>query len=124
MELVYQPAYAASGLTLLIAFCSSTSIRRLILGKQCTKLDYHDAVAYEDEDGVASEESIAQFSNKAQFITIFALAFAALGLSAADAIFTVVHRDLNLAHSGTPLLGVFLLFPSWVNIYAHSLGLN
>ena len=115
MELVYRPDDAAIGLTIWIALYSLPSIRTLAVGAWRVKNPNRDGILYRDEDGIASEDSMARFSNTAQFITIFIFALSALSLSIADAIFTVVKEDFEFLRSGASLLGIFLLVPAWVS---------
>ncbi|KAM0256050.1 hypothetical protein ACHAQJ_005249 [Trichoderma viride] len=114
MASIYQPDYAALALAILIALLSIPFFRRLVPGSKYAKNLHQDGIAYEDEDGAASEESIAQFSNKAQFIALFVIALLAIALSGADAIFTAVKQEFEFARSGVPLLGIFLLVPGWI----------
>ena len=122
MGLVYQPDYAASGLAFLIALCSLPSLRRLVQGSRYAKRPHQDGLVYEDEDGAASEDSMARFSNRAQFITIFIIALLALALSVADAIVTAVQQEFEFARSGTPVFGMFLLVPAWVSPHGRGSG--
>ncbi|KAH6603669.1 P-loop containing nucleoside triphosphate hydrolase protein [Trichoderma cornu-damae] len=114
MGLVYQPDFAASGLALLIVLCSLPFLRRLVSGSRHAKNLHQDGLPYEDEDGVASEDSTAQFSNKAQFVTIFVITLLAIAVSGADAIFTAVQQGFEFGRSETCLLGIFLLVPAWI----------
>jgi hypothetical protein len=122
MGLDYQPDYAASGLAFLIALCSLPSLRRLVQGSRYAKSPHQDGLVYEDEDGAASEDSMARFSNRAQFITIFIIALLALALSVADAIVTAVQQEFEFARSGTPVFGIFLLVPAWVSPHGRGSG--
>ena len=122
MEFVYRPDDAALGLTILIVLYSLPSIRTLAVGGWRAKNPNHDGLLYEDEDGVASEDSMARFSNTAQFITIFILSLLALGVSIGEAIFTAVHEDFEFTRSGVPLLGIWLLVPAWVSKHDRRLG--
>jgi hypothetical protein len=115
MELVYRQGDATLGLTILIVLYSLPAIRTLAVGGWRAKNTNRNGLMYEDEDGVASKESMARFSNKAQFVTIFTIAVLALGLSIAEAIFTVVEQDFEFARSGVPLLEILLLVPGWVS---------
>ncbi|KAH8129144.1 hypothetical protein FP744_10005119 [Trichoderma asperellum] len=108
-----QPDYVASGLAILIALLSIPFIRKLVTGRRNTKNLYQDGTTYEDIDGVASEDSAAQFSNKRQFIAIFTISLLAIAISGANAIFTAVQQGLDISRSAVPLLGIFLLVPAW-----------
>jgi hypothetical protein len=114
MGSLYQPDYVASGLAILIVLLSIPFIRQLVNGSRKAKNLPQDGIKYEDEDGVASEESAAQFSNKRQFIAIFIITVLAIAISIADAIFTAVQQGLDFSHSAVPLLGLILLVPAWV----------
>lgn len=124
MELVYRPDDAALGLTILIALYSLPAIRTLAIGGWRAKNPNRDGILYEDEDGVASDDSIGRFSNTPQFIAIFIFALSALGLSIADAIFTAVREDFESVRSGVSLLGIFLLVPAWVGHHYRILGIQ
>ncbi|KAL7946055.1 P-loop containing nucleoside triphosphate hydrolase protein [Trichoderma barbatum] len=113
MRLTYQPDYAASGLALLVTLYSLPYLQRLVVITRA-KNRQQDGLMYEDEDGAANEDSIARFSNKAQFITIFIIALSAIAISGADAIFTAVQHEFTFGRSGVPLLGIFLLVPAWM----------
>jgi hypothetical protein len=114
MGSISQLDYVALGLAILIALLSLPFFQKLIRSRYAKNL-HQDGIAYEDEDGVASEDSVAQFSNKAQFITIFIINILAIALSFADAIFTAVQQDFKFTRSGVPVMGIFLLVPSWVS---------
>lgn len=122
MGTFYRPDYAASALAFLIALLSIPFLRRLTPGRGYAKNPHQDGLVYEDEDGAASKDSMAQFSNKAQFIIIFIITLVALALSGADAIFTAVQQDFEYGRSGIPLLGVFLLVPAWVSRHDRRSG--
>lgn len=115
MGSLYQPDYWASGLAILIALLSIPFIRKLVTGNRNTKNLNQDGITYEDDDGVASEESAAQFSNKRQFIAIFIITLLAIAVSVADAIFTAVQQGFDFSRSAVPLLGITLLVPAWVS---------
>lgn len=115
MGSLYQPDYVASGLAILIALLSIPFIRKLVTGNRNAKNLNQDGITYEDDDGVASEESVARFSNKRQFIAIFIITLLAIAVSGADAIFTGVQQGFDFSRSAVPLLGIFLLVPAWVS---------
>ena len=117
MGLVYTPDYAAAGLTLLIAVLSFPSLQKLVKSRAHAIQRRQDERIYEDEDGAASEDSVARFSNKAQFITIFVINVSAIVLAGADAIFTAVQHEFAFSNSNVPLLGISLLVPAWVSLY-------
>ncbi|PTB66969.1 P-loop containing nucleoside triphosphate hydrolase protein [Trichoderma citrinoviride] len=114
MGLVYTPDYAAAGLTLLIAVLSFPSLQKLVKSRVHPQQRRQDGRIYEDEDGVASEDSIARFSNKVQFIAIFVINVSAIILAGADAIFTAVQHGFTFSGSDVPLLGISLLVPAWI----------
>ena len=114
MGLIPREEDVAIVLAVLIFFLTIPSARSLAAGKWRVKIPNHDRALYEDEDGVASTESQAKFSNKLQFILIFAFAVIGLGLSIADAIFTAVQDMSSTASTKSRLVVLFLLVPSWV----------
>lgn len=114
MGSLYQPDYVASGLAILIALLSIPFLRKLVTGSRNAKALNQDGITYEDVDGVASQDSAAQFSNKRQFIAIFIITVLAIAISGAEAIFTAVQQGFDLSRSAVPLLGISLLVPVWV----------
>lgn len=118
MRLDYDPEYAVAGLAFLVALCSFPYLRRLRVITRA-KNPQQDGLTYEDEDGAANEDSIARFSNKAQFIAIFVIALLAIALSCAAAIFTAVNHKFEPGYSGIPLLGSWWLFFAWVSFHGR-----
>lgn len=121
MGVILQPDYAAAALTLIIAVLSFSSLQKLVVNSRAQQRR-QDGRIYEDEDGAASEDSIARFSNKVQFIIIFAINISAIVLAGAEAIFTAVQNGFAIAGSDMPLLGIYLLVPAWVSFYRRALG--
>lgn len=115
MELMHRHGDAALALTLLVVLYSLPAIRALAVGGWATRNPHRDGLMYEDEDGVATKESMARFSNKAKFVTIFTIVVLALGLSITEAIITAVQQDFDIARSDVPLLEIVLLVPAWVS---------
>ncbi|KAL7819928.1 P-loop containing nucleoside triphosphate hydrolase protein [Trichoderma gracile] len=113
MGVVFQPDHAAIALTSIIAVLSFASLRKLAVNSRAQQRR-QDGRIYEDADGAASEESKAQFSNKTQFIIIFAINIVAIVLAGADAIFTAVQHGFAFPGSRVPLLGIYLLVPAWI----------
>ena len=72
----------------------------------------NEEVLYKDEDGTATEESMAKYSTKAQFASISVAAGVGLAVSFAVAVFATVRRG-NLS-SNLRLIQLWLLFPAWV----------
>jgi hypothetical protein len=115
MFLAPQLEDVAIALIIFIFIFTIPSIRSLAKGNwRLKKNPNHDQALYEDEDGAASKESVDQFSNKLQFIIIFAVVLIGLGLSIADTVFTTIRKQSSTASSGPHLVGIFLLFPAWV----------
>jgi hypothetical protein len=117
MRLAPQLVDLAITLTIFIFVFTIPSIRSLAKGNWRVKNPNHDQALYEDEDGAASTESTDQFSNKLQFIFIFAVALIGLGLSIVDAVFTTIQTNSQTASSSPHLVGIYLLFPAWVSIH-------
>ncbi|KAL7911960.1 P-loop containing nucleoside triphosphate hydrolase protein [Trichoderma velutinum] len=114
MRLGYDPENAVAGLALLVALCSFPYLRRLRVIARA-KNPQQDGLTYEDEDGAANEDSIARFSNKAQFIAIFVIALSSIALSCAAAIFTAVQNDPQGYYSAAiPILGSWCLLFAWI----------
>ena len=95
----------------LTAVFTLPSISRLAKRPWRVKTTNDDGI-YEDEDGKATKESMAKFSNKAQFAVIFAAASIGLAVSFALAIFATVRRETSF--SDLCLTQLWLLFPAWV----------
>jgi hypothetical protein len=120
MRLAPQLVDLAIALTIFIFLFTVPSIRSLAKGNWRVKNPNHDQALYEDEDGAASTESTDQFSNKLQFILMFAVALIGLGLSIADAVFTTIQTNSRTASSGPHLVGIYLLFPAWVRSHSST----
>jgi hypothetical protein len=101
-------SYAAFVLT---ALFTVPSISRLAKRPWRVKTANDDGID-EDKDGVATEESMAEFSNKVQFVVIFAATGIGLALSFALAVFATVRRENSF--SELCLTQLWLLFPAWV----------
>jgi hypothetical protein len=114
MDLVPHLEDVALALTILIFLFSISSIRTLAKGNWRVKNPNHDQALYEDEDGAASTESAEKFSNKVQFVTIFAVASTGFGLSIADAIYSAVLKRSRTQITHPYLIEIFLLVPAWV----------
>jgi hypothetical protein len=116
MKYALQPDELALGLTIVIAAFTVPSVQKLIKAKDWrVKNPNHDDAVYEDEDGVATRESMSQFSNKTQFIIIFTAILAGVAISVADAVFTAVEERFIFNQPELPLLGLWLLVPAWVS---------
>lgn len=105
----------ASGLTILIALSTIPSIRTLANGGWRVKSPNHAGAIFEDVDGAATPDSIAEFTNTPQFITIFVLTLLGLGISIADAIFTAVQESFEFGRPGIPIFGLWLLVLDWAS---------
>lgn len=71
---------------------------------------------YEDEDGVATEESMAHFSTKRQFVVIFFAAPIGIAASFGLAVWATV---LKPSFSDLIIVQLWLLFASWVRVPDH-----
>jgi hypothetical protein len=113
----FKPDELALGLTIVIALWTLPSIRSLSKAQANWRVKNPnlDDKLYEDEDGTATEDSMAQFSNKTQFVIIFVVTLAGLAISIADAIFTAVKENFVFKRSGASLLTIWLLTPAWVS---------
>ncbi|KAH8588532.1 ABC bile acid transporter [Bisporella sp. PMI_857] len=72
----------------------------------------NETALYEDEDGVATEESMARFNTKWHFRGIFAVVGAGLITSLGTAIAVAVRK--NVGYPDLALAQLWLLFPSWI----------
>lgn len=102
--------YASAILTALFTI---PSIRRLAKSSSRVKGANQDAV-YEDVDGAATEESMAEYSTKGAFIAIFIAATLGLATSFAEAVYSTIERR-HFTSSRLPLTQVWLLFTIWVS---------
>jgi hypothetical protein len=96
----------------LVAFLSLSSLWRLARAP-CRVHTPPPPSLYEDVDGVATEESMARFSTKRQFIAIFTAAPVGIAVSFALAVWATVLRD---SFSQLCVVQLWLLFASWVGI--------
>lgn len=115
MAVALKPDELAVALVILIAFFTVPSVRTLVKKSWWTQPPKYENDLYEDADGVATKESMAQFSNKTQFIFIFIFALVGLAIAIADAIFTAVREGFNFQRSGVPLVAIWMLAPAWVS---------
>lgn len=69
---------------------------------------------YEDEDGVATEESMARFSNRRLYTLILAISVLGLATSFTTAVSAAVRRGNDFEKFC--LVQLWLLFASWVNL--------
>lgn len=69
---------------------------------------------YEDEDGVATPESMSRFSVKKHFIAIFAVVALGLAVSFAGAVFGSVRLRSHEFLGNLLITQLWLLFPAWV----------
>lgn len=69
------------------------------------------AALYEDEDGIATEESMQRFSSKQQFVVVFFAAAVGIAASFGLAVWATVQKDVVPDIAITQL---WLLFASWV----------
>jgi hypothetical protein len=115
MQLAVEADNIASGLAILIVLFTIPSIRTLVEGGWRVKSPNHAGATYEDLDGAATPDSIAEFTNKPQFITIFSLVLLGLGISLADAIFTTVQEGFSFGRPGIPSFSLWILVIAWVS---------
>jgi hypothetical protein len=108
------PDDAATAVTVLVALLTIPSLRALVK-RMPAKSPNLDCELYGDEDGVASEESTATFSNTTEFIFVFLFTVLGLGVSIADAIYTAVVENFEFKSSEVPLVAIWLLTLSWVS---------
>lgn len=109
MEISIALGEAAIVLFALISLGTLLPARRLFRTRW--KTTTFEDIGYEDEDGAATKDSMAQFSNKRPFIVLFLFALCGLGLSFADLVIATVN-----AHGGKNVaVGIWLLPPAWVS---------
>lgn len=112
-------AYAS---ILFIALSTVPSIRRLTKTLRQVKPP-NDTALYEDEDGVATEESMAKYSTKYSFTVIFGATSLGLAIAFGAAIFASVARENPL--SDLCVTQLWLLSAAWVrkSVRCHPRGL-
>ena len=103
----------------LIALSSITPIVRLIKRPYRVKSANENAI-YEDKDGAATEESMARYTVKTQFIVIYTVAVLGLIESLALAVFATVRKENGF--SELCLTQAWLLFPAWVSGYSNPIS--
>jgi len=110
-------AYAS---VVVIALSSIGSILRLAKRPYRVKVPNENRI-YEDKDGAATEESMARYSAKVQFVVIFIATAVGLLQSLALAVFATVRKENS--YSDLSLTQAWLLFPSWVcNLISKYVG--
>lgn len=97
-----------------IALSSVNAIVRLAKRPFRVKVPNEKAI-YEDKDGAATEESMARYSAKTQFVVIFVAAAVGLLESFAMAVVATVWQK-EYMYSDLSVTQAWLLFPSWVSI--------
>ncbi|KAG0652941.1 ATP-dependent bile acid permease [Hyphodiscus hymeniophilus] len=103
-------ANASYAFFILTAVFSLPSISRIAKRPWRVKTVYEGL--YEDDDGVATEESMSKFSTKGQFAVISGASGLGLAVSFALAVFATVRREKDF--SDLCLVQVWLLFPAWL----------
>jgi hypothetical protein len=99
-----------------IVIFTTPSVWRLAASFRRTKPINVDSI-YQDKDGKATEESMAEFSTKRPFTLIFV--GAALGWAASFALAVFATVDVSVPHDLAP---IWLLFVSWVCIIYSKFG--
>jgi hypothetical protein len=102
-------SYASFILTAIFTF---PSISRL--AKRPWRVKVAKDGVYEDEDGTATEESMAKYSTKPLFALIYGFTSTGLAVSFALAVFATVRRANSFSELCVTQL--WLLFPAWVSI--------
>jgi hypothetical protein len=96
---------------ILTAIFTIPSISRI--AKRPWRVNIANDGVYEDEDGAATEESMAKFSTKRLFAVIYGVTGTGLAISFALAVFATVQRANSF--SELCLTQLWLLFPAWVS---------
>lgn len=105
-----------TALSVLILLFSISSFRSLVKGNW-RKNTNREQILYEDKDGIASLESTKAFSNKLQYIAVFALISSGLGLSIANAVYAFVKQVADTASTDSKLGSDLLLILAWVSCF-------
>lgn len=79
------------------------------------------AALYEDEDGIATEESMQRLSSKKQFTVLFVAAAVGIVASFGLAVWATIRKD---SFSEIAITQLWLLFASWVGGQAFSFCRN
>ncbi|KAM0310141.1 hypothetical protein ACHAO8_008382 [Botrytis cinerea] len=102
---------------ILIGLFTIPTAWRFIRNFKSPRVANHEAL-YEDKDGVATEESMAKYSTKPQFVIIFTSLIVGLLASFGLAVFATVVKD---EFSHWSLTHIWLLFVSWVFVFVQIL---
>jgi hypothetical protein len=105
-------AGAAYASIAIIALSTITSVVSLVKRQRRVKVPNQENDIYEDEDGRATEESMARYSAKTQFVVLFIATAVGLLTSLALPVFATVRKENSF--SDLCLIEVWLLFPAWV----------
>lgn len=108
---VSNAAGAAYASFVIVVLSSISSISRLAKTPYRVKTTNESAI-YEDQDGKATEESMALYTAKTHFIVIFSAAIFGLIESLALAVFATVRKEHS--YTDLSLTEAWLLFPAWV----------
>lgn len=105
---IIQLSYAAPTLIGLFTIPTAWRFARNFKSPKSTN---HEAL-YEDKDGVATEDSMAKYSTKLQFVMIFTSLIVGLLVSFGSAVFATVEKKEGF--SDYCLMQLWLLFVSWI----------
>lgn len=97
---------------ILIGLFTIPTAWRFIRNFKSPRVTNHEAL-YEDKDGVATEESMAKYSTKRQFVIVFTSLTVGLLASFGLAVFATVVKN-EFSHSA--FTHIWLLFVSWVSL--------
>ncbi|THV47194.1 hypothetical protein BGAL_0328g00070 [Botrytis galanthina] len=102
---------------ILIGLFTIPTAWRFIRNFKSPRVTNHEAL-YEDKDGVATEESMAKYSTKRQFVIIFTSLIVGLLASFGLAVFATVVKN-EFSHSA--FTHIWLLFVSWIFVFVQVL---
>lgn len=104
-----------TALVIVIFLFTIPTITSFVKGNWRKNID-REQTLYEDKDGIASPESQAQFSNKWQFIVIFALNAIGLGLSIGNAVYAIVQQKSGDASTDFHVGSNLFMILAWVSL--------
>ncbi|TGO38380.1 hypothetical protein BHYA_0076g00310 [Botrytis hyacinthi] len=102
---------------ILIGLFTIPTAWRFIRNFKSPRVTNHEAL-YEDKDGVATEESMAKYSTKRQFVIIFTSLIVGLLASFGLAVFATVVKN---EFSHWSFTHIWLLFASWIFVFVQVL---
>ncbi|PYH90961.1 P-loop containing nucleoside triphosphate hydrolase protein [Aspergillus ellipticus CBS 707.79] len=112
MEHAINPGEVAVVLFVLTSLGTLLPAKRLFQTRWAIRSPHQDERRYEDADGTATKESMAQFSNKHQFLAMLGLALCGFGLAFANLVYAATNAGEGTSFDQKG--AIWLLAPAWV----------